>query len=57
MAVVSLAISLLRLSDMEIIKYAEPTEALAPRTSLAVEMDVMSGGERRLKEGSISSSV
>ncbi|KAG8680445.1 hypothetical protein FRC09_018225, partial [Ceratobasidium sp. 395] len=41
MAIISVIISLLRLSDMEIIKYTEANEDLEPRTSLAVEMDVI----------------
>lgn len=57
MAIIAVVISLLRLSDMEIIKYVEPSADLEPRTSLAVEMDVITAGERREKEGSVNNSV
>ncbi|KAG8711818.1 hypothetical protein FRC08_015392 [Ceratobasidium sp. 394] len=50
-------ISLLRLSDMEIIKYAEANENMEPRTSLAIEMDVIAREEGREKEGPIRDSV
>lgn len=57
MAIISVVISLLKLSDMEILKHTEPSANLEPRTSLAVEMDVITAGERREKEGSVASSV
>ncbi|EUC65524.1 MFS transporter [Rhizoctonia solani AG-3 Rhs1AP] len=57
MAVIALVISLAKLSHMEIIKHAEVTENLEPRTSLAIEMNAIPPTERRDKEGSISSSV
>lgn len=57
MAIVAVIISLSRLSDMEILKHGEPSAELDPRTSLAVEMDVIKTGERVGKEGSATSSV
>ncbi|KAG8736961.1 hypothetical protein FRC12_017342 [Ceratobasidium sp. 428] len=57
MAIISVIISLFRLSDMEIIKYTEANEDLEPRTSLAVEMDVIVREEGRVKEGSVNGSV
>ena len=57
MAVLAVVISLAKLRHMEIIKHAEVTENLEPRTSLAIEMNSMPSAERREKEGSISSSV
>ncbi|KAG9120091.1 hypothetical protein FRC07_004566, partial [Ceratobasidium sp. 392] len=53
MAILAIAISVFRLSDMEIIKYTEANEDLEPRTSLAVEMDVIVREEGRQKEGSV----
>ncbi|KAJ1310846.1 hypothetical protein OPQ81_009364 [Rhizoctonia solani] len=55
MAVLAVAISLAKLGHMEIIKHAEVTENLEPRTSLAIEMDSMPPMERKDREGYASS--
>ncbi|KAH7344409.1 major facilitator superfamily domain-containing protein [Rhizoctonia solani] len=57
MAVIAVAISLVNLRHMEIIKHAEVTDNLEPRTSLAIEMNNMPQAEREQKEGSVSSSI
>ncbi|QRW05671.1 major facilitator superfamily transporter [Ceratobasidium sp. AG-Ba] len=55
MAILSVIISFFRLSDMEIIKYTEASDDLGPRTSLAVEMNVIVREEVKEKRSVVDS--